>query len=92
MDVCLVWHVHHPAGDNRAPVLHLDEMGEVPIDEQAGDDVKLLGVYASEPEAQSRIRRARAQPGFSDEPHCFIVVPYTLGEDAWTEGYVTADD
>jgi hypothetical protein len=50
-------------------------------DEQAGDDVKLLGVYSSDIAAQARIESARMLPGFSDEPDCFQVTPYTVDKD-----------
>ncbi|RKE05149.1 hypothetical protein [Streptomyces sp. TLI_171] len=58
------------------------------IDEQGGDDVKLLGIYSSEAAAEERMRSARLLPGFADEPDCFRIGEYDLDEDDWTEGFV----
>ncbi|MFF1547075.1 hypothetical protein [Streptomyces sp. NPDC058291] len=88
MIVHLLWHVahHNEAGENGA-ALHRD--GEtVHLDEQDGDDVKLLGVYSTPERAEERMRRARLLPGFADEPDCFVVDAHTLDEDEWTGGYL----
>ncbi|WP_222106365.1 DUF2283 domain-containing protein [Catellatospora sichuanensis] len=58
-------------------------------DEQSGDEITLLGVYSSDQRARERIERARRLPGFVDEPDCFLVTPYELDEDHWTDGFVT---
>jgi hypothetical protein len=88
MTVYLLWHIGHQnkAGAEGA-TLHVD--GEtVYVDEQDGDDVKMLGVYSTQDKAEERIRQARLLPGFSDEPDCFVMDAYTLDEDEWTEGCV----
>ncbi|MFI1658264.1 hypothetical protein ACH4ZU_25635 [Streptomyces sp. NPDC020472] len=87
--ISLLWHIAHrnEAGAD-GTALHVD--GEsVFIDEQDGDDVKLLGVYSSRAKAEERIRRARLLPGFADEPECFVVDDYTLDEDEWPDGFET---
>ncbi|GGS11095.1 hypothetical protein GCM10010269_57700 [Streptomyces humidus] len=87
MIVHLLWHIahHNEAGENGATV-HLD--GEtVHIDEQDGDDVKLLGVYSTAGKAEKRMRLARLLPGFADEPDCFVLDAYTLDEDEWPDGH-----
>jgi hypothetical protein len=83
-----LWHIGHQneAGDNSSTV-HLDQDG-VFIDEQGGDDVKLLGIYSTRERAEERMRRARLLPGFRDEPECFHVEGYEIDEDTWTEGFV----
>ncbi|WP_086723418.1 DUF7336 domain-containing protein [Streptomyces carpinensis] len=88
MTVYLLWHVGHQneAGAGGATV-HVDGQ-TVYIDEQDGDDAKLLGVYSTLEKAEERVRRARLQPGFADEPDCFVIDEYTLDEDEWTEGFV----
>ncbi|WNM33676.1 hypothetical protein RKE30_26450 [Streptomyces sp. Li-HN-5-11] len=88
MIVYPLWHVGHQneAGPDGATV-HIDEDG-VFIDEQDGDDVKLLGIYSAEEKAEERIVRARLLPGFRDEPNCFIIVPYPLDDDTWSDGFV----
>jgi hypothetical protein len=89
-DVFVLFHIHHALRDEASPC-HLDEYGDPLCDEQAGDDVKILGVYSSAAAAQARIESARTLPGFNDEPDCFQVARYTLGKDEWTEGFVTLD-
>ncbi|WP_326752879.1 hypothetical protein OH738_25715 [Streptomyces hirsutus] len=86
--VYLLWHVHHQAGQG-SKVHHFEEPDDFWADEEAGDDVKLLGTYSSRDAARDRIDRARQLPGFSDEPKCFYVEEFVVDEDQWTEGYVT---
>lgn len=85
-DVYLLWHLSHALRDEGCP-RHLGENGAPLGDEQAGDDAKLLGVYASEAAARSRIESARLLPGFMDEPDCFQVARYTLDKHEWAEGF-----
>ncbi|WTW96536.1 hypothetical protein OG216_25635 [Streptomycetaceae bacterium NBC_01309] len=87
MSVYLLWHVGHrnEAGDG-GTVPHRDG-DEVYLDEQDGDDTKLLGVYSSRENAEERMRRARHLPGFADEPECFVMTEYTVDGDMWTEGF-----
>ena len=89
--VFLLWHISHAPRENTPLARHLDENGDPLCDEQAGDDVKLLGVYPSETAARSRIESARKLPGFSDEPDCFQTTQYTVGKDEWVHGYITTE-
>jgi hypothetical protein len=75
--VFLLWHISHALRVDASGPQHLDDDGSPLCDEQAGDNVKLLGVYSSETAAQARIESARMLPGFSDEPDCFQIAPYT---------------
>lgn len=88
MKVYPLWHISHQneAGPDDETI-HLDD-GSVFLDEQDGDDVKLLGIYSSEAVAEERIHRARLLPGFADEPDCFQIEEYELDEDHWTDGFV----
>ncbi|NEC90651.1 hypothetical protein [Streptomyces sp. SID12501] len=88
MIVYPLWHVGHQneAGSNRSTI-HVDE-DSVFIDEQDGDDVKLLGIYSTRERAEERMNRARLLPGFRDEPECFILEGYEVDDDTWTEGFV----
>ncbi|OEJ95843.1 hypothetical protein [Streptomyces thermolilacinus] len=86
--VYLLWHVHHQAVEG-AKVRHFEEPDDFWADEEAGDDVKLLGTYSSGEAARARIGRARELPGFRDEPMCFYVEECVVDEDQWAEGYVT---
>jgi hypothetical protein len=89
MIVYPLWHIHHNAMDEGGNVRHCDESGEMTIDERAGDEVKLLGIYSSRTNAEERIRRGRRLPGFREEPECFVTGEYELDQDTWTEGFVT---
>ncbi len=53
------------------------------------DDAKLIGVYATAEDAEAAKLRVGSQPGFRDQSEGFMVDRYTVGEDHWTEGYVT---
>lgn len=52
-----------------------------------GKDVKMIGVYSSREKAEQAIARASQLEGFRDHPDGFVVTPYTLGEDHWTEEF-----
>jgi hypothetical protein len=62
---------------------HVNEMPD------GEEDSKLIGVYASAAEAEAARMRARLLPGFCDAVDGFLVDRYTVGEDHWTEGYIT---
>lgn len=53
------------------------------------EDVKFIGVYRTEQEAQAAVDRAKVLPGFAECPEGFDVQGYELGKDHWTEGYFT---
>lgn len=89
VNVYLLWHIHHAYPSDGSPVRHMDEDGDLELDEQKGDQVKLLGVYSTEQLAEERIRAARSLPGFRDEPDCFQIVRYDVDKDEWTSGYFT---
>jgi hypothetical protein len=90
-DVFLLWHISHAPRADAPSTRHLDDDGSPLCDEQAGDDVKLLGVYSSTAAAQARIESARTLPGFTGEPDCFQISPYTLDKHEWTEGFVIVE-
>lgn len=87
--VYLLWHVHH-SGDDEGFARHQATLtGDWTSDEEAGDDVKLLGVYSTRANAQARADTARLLPGFRDEPECFVVDGYQVDHDEWQSGYVS---
>ncbi len=51
------------------------------------ENVKLIGVYASQSEADAAVDRARKLPGFAMYPAGFCVDRYTVGKDHWTTGF-----
>ena len=52
---------------------------------------KLVGVYSSREGAEAAIVRKSAFPGFRDHPKGFVIDPYTVDRDAWSEGFGVAD-
>ena len=54
------------------------------------DDVKLIGVYATQELAQQAVERAQKLSGFRKTPDGFSIDRYELNKDHWTAGYVTA--
>jgi hypothetical protein len=53
------------------------------------EDVKMIGVYSSQEQAEAAIGRLCAKPGFSDALEGFSIDRYVVNEDNWTEGYVS---
>jgi hypothetical protein len=64
--------------------------------------VKMIGVYATRKAAEQAVGRLSTQPGFRDYPNIidplrddeesgFYIDEYKIGEDHWTEGYVTVE-
>jgi hypothetical protein len=53
------------------------------------EDVKLIGIYSSQQEAEAAIQRLQQQPGFSETPAGFTIGKYALNKDHWTEGFFT---
>ncbi len=53
------------------------------------ESVFLIGVYATQEDAERAKERALPKPGFRDAPEGFSIDEYTLGEDQWTEGFIT---
>lgn len=64
-------------------------LSHVRSDDEYAEDSKLIGVYSSEEEAQRAIARVVDRAGFKDQPAGFQLDPYTLGEDHWTEGFIS---
>ena len=53
------------------------------------EDVKLIGVYASQARAQQAVDRFRPLAGFCDYPNGFSIDRYIVDHDHWTEGFKT---
>jgi hypothetical protein len=53
------------------------------------DDEKIIGIYSTRDEAEQAITRASERPGFRANPEGFHIDEYEIGEDQWTEGYVS---
>lgn len=53
------------------------------------DDEKLIGVYRTSEDAEAAKQRVAGKAGFKEWPSGFQIHRYILGQDGWTEGYVT---
>jgi hypothetical protein len=53
------------------------------------EDLKLIGVYATQSNAEAAVVRLSLQPGFREHPDGFHIGKYTLDTDHWLEGFVT---
>jgi hypothetical protein len=53
------------------------------------EDVKIIGIYATEQLAQEAVERTKKLAGFSEAVDGFYIDRYELNKDHWTEGYVT---
>jgi len=58
------------------------------VERVGADDEKLIGVYRAEAGAKAAIERLRDKPGFTDFRDGFLIDPYELDGDHWTEGFV----
>jgi hypothetical protein len=56
------------------------------------EDVKLIGVYSSQEEAEQAVKRLQLQPGFRDALASFEISEYEVDRDHWVEGYSTEYD
>jgi hypothetical protein len=51
------------------------------------EEVKLIGVYATQEEAEAAQRRALERRGFKEHPDGFYIQAYELNRDHFTEGF-----
>jgi hypothetical protein len=58
-------------------------------DEDEEANLKLIGVYSSETDADAAIARKLQYPGFCDTPEGFEIEKVELDRDQWSEGYIT---
>ena len=61
-------------------------------DRDETDDSKLIGVYATELDAEGAVSRLKDKPGFVDTPSGFLMERYEINADHWTEGFVITID
>jgi hypothetical protein len=53
------------------------------------EETKFIGVYASVADAEEAIARMRELPGFRHHRHGFTIDACVVGQDHWTEGFVS---
>ncbi|WP_350562137.1 homoserine kinase [Psychrobacter sp. CAL346-MNA-CIBAN-0220] len=51
------------------------------------ENFKLIGVFATEQQAQAAIKQLKGQPGFKDYPKGFHIDAYPLGQISWAAGF-----
>jgi hypothetical protein len=57
--------------------------------DDGSSDVKMIGVYRTEQDADAARKRLSAAPGFREHIDGFSIDAYELGQDHWAEGYVS---
>ena len=63
-------------------VQHVHELGE------NNENIKFIGVYSSEENANAAMSRLRQKPGFRNAPDGFNLDEYDLDQDYWKDGYL----
>ena len=53
------------------------------------EDIKLIGVYSTEPLATEATSKLKEQPGVRDYPDGFSIDRYELDRVEWAEGFVS---
>ena len=53
------------------------------------ENLKIIGIYASEKKAKMAIKRFERKPGFKKHKHGFHIDKYLIDEDCWASGFVT---
>ena len=51
------------------------------------EDFKLIGVFATEQQAQAAMNQLKSQPGFKDYPNGFHIDAYPLNQINWSSGF-----
>jgi homoserine kinase type II len=51
------------------------------------EDIKLIGVFATEQQAQAAINQLKSQPGFKEYPNGFHIDAYPLNQINWSSGF-----
>ena len=51
------------------------------------EDFKLIGVFATEQQAQAAMEQLKNKPGFKDYPNGFHIDAYPLGQINWSQGF-----
>ena len=53
------------------------------------EETKFIGVYASVADAEAAVARLRDLPGFRNYRDAFTINAYEVGQDHWTEGFIS---
>jgi hypothetical protein len=53
------------------------------------EETKFIGVYASVADAEAAVARLRDLPGFRHYRDAFTINAYEVGQDHWTEGFIS---
>lgn len=53
------------------------------------EDVKVVGIYATEENAERAVRELASKPGFVAHPEGFHIDPYVVDQTYWADGFAT---
>ena len=76
------------AGSDTMATTHVYIVHHVRKLSEEREDVKLIGVYSTELQAQRALSRLKSAAGFRDYPDGFTVSRYELNVDHWTDGFI----
>jgi hypothetical protein len=67
-------------------IWQLNHVRELP---DGGEDIKQIGLFASEGEARAAMQQVKIEPGFREYPNDFVLEEVALGYVAFEQGFVT---
>ena len=79
-EIWCVYHVEHSDA-----LRHRDPVGRIRIGKR--DDLCFIGWFSSRDMAKSAIQSVNTQPGFVDEPDCFVILEFPMNVDLWPVGF-----
>ena len=62
------------------------------LDGDDAEEVKTIGIYSTESNAEAAVQRLVTQPGFRDYPDDFVIDEYEVDQDEWDEGFITQEE
>ena len=78
-----IWCVYHV--EHSDALRHRDRVGRIRICKR--DSLCLIGFFSSCDLAKSAIQSVIAQPGFVDEPDCFVILEFPMNVDLLPLGF-----
>ena len=78
-----LWCVYHV--EHFDSLRQRDRVGRIRIGKW--DSLSLIGWFSSRDTAKAAIQSVTAQPGFVDEPDCFVILEFPMNVDLWPLGF-----
>ena len=78
-----IWCVYHV--EHSDALRHRDRVGRIRVGKR--DGLCFIGWFSSRDMAKSAIQSVITQPGFVDEPDCFLILEFPMNADLWPLGF-----